>query len=171
METYLEMMREAEQGGTWTKETMWASVAEVDRLLTELRDTQPDLYWRFLRRAYGAAHGCQYDEAFALHDVAAMRWVDAQGHERTGGRWTAAEVEEATKTMQFPTSVTRWTRFVAFNAMYTDMVGSGLTDDGVISAAYAFYFRDRDWPGATKDGFSASKTWQYMAAKSEMERE
>jgi hypothetical protein len=76
-----------------------------------------------------------------------------------------AEVEEATKTMQFPDVVTRWTKFVAFNAMYTDLVGSGLTDEQIVHAAYAFYFRDRDWPQATKDGFSPSKAWEYFAFK------
>jgi hypothetical protein len=160
MKSYYEMIKSAEKNGRFTKETMWYSVERVSEMLSEIKDTNPKLYWRFIREEFGRLHDYQYDETFARWDVGDMKWHDKEGKEHNGEYWSLSQIQEATKTMQFPSNVTDWTKYVAFNIFATDL-SSTLTDEQILKSAYEFFFKDEDFVGA-KDGWSPNKTWCYM---------
>lgn len=160
------MTKEAEKRGTFSKDVMWGSVEAVSNLLESIKEAHPALYWNFMREQYGAMHSDQYGEDYARWDVSQMKWTDREGRSREGEYWTCHQIEEATKGMQFPSSVTKWTKYVAFNASATDLCRV-LDDEKILKVAYEFFFKDADWD-ESKDGFSASKTWEYFLAKSEL---
>ena len=68
-------------------------------------------------------------------------------------RWTAAQLEEATKGMRFPPGTTVWDKFVAYNSFYDDLKDV-LSVEDILKGAYAYFFADSDAP----DG----KIYHYM---------
>lgn len=109
--------------------------------------------------------GKHYDETWASHDVSQMEYTDKEGKRHKGAYWTVEQVEEATKGLQFPSAVTKWDRFVAFNGFKADLC-KVLTDELILGAAYEFFFMDEDWD-LEKPGSSPCKVWEYFACKYE----
>jgi hypothetical protein len=160
---YYEMVKSAETSGKFTKEIMWSSVQKVSDLMEEVKEKMPDLYYGFMREQYGLMHSWQYGEEFARYDVSSMKWHDREGAEREGEYWSCAQIKEATKDMKFPSSVTDWTKYVAFNTSATDLTEI-LSDEMILKVAYNTWFKDEDWTD-DKDGYSPTKIWEYMCLK------
>lgn len=153
---YQEMVKTAQKAGKTTEKQMWQSIESVSDLLCDIKDAHPDLYWRFLREQYGIMNNCHYaDKEFAEYDVSQIVYTDKEGKKRTGAYWTPEQVEEATKTMTFPSGTTKWDVFVAMNSFHADTC-KVLADEQILKAAYQFYFADEDFPTNTK-------IWRYMA--------
>lgn len=161
---YLDMVRAAQNGGHFTEKQMWQSVGSVSGLLDEIKDSHKDLYWRFMREQAGIINGGHYDEVWADYDVSRIEYTDKDGNKHSGAYWTCEQIEEATKGMSFPNGVTKWDKFVAFNAMKSDLCKS--FDDGqILKAAYSFYFVDEDWNETSAKSGSATKVWDYFCCK------
>lgn len=139
-----------------------AVMIESTRILSDvlepMKEKEPKKYWLALRKLYGAMSGCHYNEEFAMHDVADMEYTDKEGNEHKGGYWTVDQIEEATKNKNFPSGCTRWDKYVAFNAFWTDLC-KVLDGEDIIEAAYAFWFDDEDWMQGD------NKIWSYMCLK------
>lgn len=153
---YRKMIEGAKAKGLATNEKMWLSIEAVEELLDEIEDD--DVYWKFLYRQHEIMYGYHYDEEFAEHDVDGISYIDRNGTHKTGAHWTIAEVESATRNYAFGNSVTKYDKFVAFNAFYADTC-KVLTDEQILATAHAFFFADEDW------GCPDCKIWQYMRAK------
>ena len=52
--------------------------------------------------------------------------------------------------MGFPAGTTKWDKYVAFNAFYSDLC-TVYNDEQIIKGAHKFYFEDQDWGGHNKD--------------------
>lgn len=155
---YRKMIDEARKSGTWNEKAMLASVDSVAELLERVKETHKEAYWAFMREQAGIMLGCHYDQTWAEHDAANISYTDKEGRKHTGAYWTSEQIEEATKGMTFPSGVTRWDRYVAFNAFWADTC-KVLADEQIIKAAYQFFFADEDW----RDGKgTATKIWHYM---------
>lgn len=157
MITYKTMVKEAKAAGLATEKTMWESIDSFSDLLDELKDTHPDMYWRFMREQHGLMHHNHYDESFALYDVAQLRYTNKTGEKMSGAHWAVEQIESATAGMRFPPGTTKWDKYVAFNAMYSDL-SKGFEDGDILKAGHLFYFADEDWGTDTK-------IWEYMSKR------
>ena len=143
------MIEDAKAKGVTSEKMMWQSIDDVDMLLCIMKKEHPKEYWTFLRRQHGNLYGGHYTEEFARWDIDQMKPL--------GMYWSSKQVEEATKSMSFPSGTTLWDKTVAFNATKNDL-GEVLTDEQILKVAYAFWFADKDW----KDGKNSTKIWEYM---------
>lgn len=158
--TFRQMLEEARKAGTTSEKTMWASIDNVSELLAAIREGHPeleDLYMTFLRQEHGILSGNHYNEEFARHDVDAIRYKNRDGERMEGAHWSVGEIESATRGFNFPSGTTKWDKYVAFNAMYSDLV-LDLTEEQILKAAHRFYFQDEDWGSTTK-------VWEYFCCK------
>lgn len=150
------MVKAAKKNGTFAEKQMWDSVESVSELLDDIKESHPERYWQFLREQAGIMLNCHYDKSWADYDVSQIAYTDREGKKHTGAHWTCEQVEEATKTMSFPSGTTKYDRFVAFNSFWADTC-KVLTEEQVLKAAYQFYFADEDWPKER-----GAKIWIYM---------
>lgn len=158
--TFKEMLAEARKAGGTSEKTMWASIDNVSELLGVIREEHPeldDLYWDFMRQQHGILYDNHYNEEFARYDVGRLRYKTRDGERMTGAHWTVEQVEAATKMYSFPAGTTKWDKYVALNAMYSDLC-MDLTEEQIIKVAHRFYFADEDWGSTTK-------TWEYFCCK------
>ena len=144
----------ADNGGSIEK--MWASVAVTEKAMEHIHETDPEMYDCLMRELSESLYGKHYSEEIALADVAKMHYIDRDGNEHHGAYWTVDQIESATKNMDFGKAVTKWDKFVAFNAFYADLC-TVLEDEHIIEAAYKFWFADEDWK-------TSGKIWDYMSA-------
>lgn len=110
------------------------------------------------------------------HDVPEKPYSDEAGKDQHNGtsnhfdrlkaleiikqpRWTAAQIEEATRTKSFPEGTTIWDKFVAYNSFYDDLKGV-YTEEDILKGAYAYFFADVDAPPC--------KIWHYMKGMGRM---
>lgn len=142
---YRKMLEEAKAKGITTEKMMWQSVDDMEEMLCIMKKEHPKEYWAFLRKQHGMLYGNHYTEDFAMWDVEQMKPL--------GMFWTKAQIEEATKGMQFPAGTTSCDKLVAFNAFANDLHGV-LPDEEILKASYAFWFADKDWNGK-------NKIWEY----------
>lgn len=143
---YKDMLMEAKAKGLTSESLMWESVDDLGDILCFVKDMEPQMYWKFIRKQHGRLHKGHYDETFAMHDVNNMKPL--------GMFWSVAQVEEATRAMSIPSEVNKWDKFVALNSMKNDLNGT-VADDVIIKTAVVFWFNDKDYPGN-------SKIWDYM---------
>jgi hypothetical protein len=143
------MVDSAKAAGMTNEKMMWDSIDSFSDLLEEIREAHPQLYWDFMREQHGIMHQRHYGEAFAMYDVSRMKYTDKNGMKHVGAHWTMEQIESATSGMRFPQGVTKWDKYVAFNAAYADLCKS--FDEGdILKAGYALYFDDEDWGSDTK---------------------
>ena len=147
--TYKHMVESAKKAGVTNEQKMWESIESFSELLEELKESHPQRYWDFMREQHGIMYGGHYDEMFALYDVGTMEYTDRTGSKRSGAHWTLEQIESATVGMRFAQGVTRWDKFVAFNAAFADLC-KVLEEGDIIKAGYALYFADEDWGSDTK---------------------
>ena len=157
MTTYKEMVTKAKAAGVTNEKTMWESIESFSDLLAQLKESHPDLYWEFMREQHGIMYRGHYDEHFAIYDVEHLRWTDKNGSKHSGAHWTVDQIEQATSGMHFPAGTTKWDKYVAFNAAYSDLCKE--FDEGqILAAGFLLYFADEDWGSGTK-------IWEYMSEK------
>ena len=155
---YKQMIEDAKAKGVTSEKMMWQSIDDVDMLLCILKKEHPKEYWTFLRRQHGNLYGGHYTEEFARWDVSQMKYTNRKNEKKEGEYWSVEQVEEATKGMPFPSGVTKWDKYVAFNAMYSDTCKK-FEDAHILDIAHLFYFADEDWPNP------ATKVWDYFCCK------
>jgi hypothetical protein len=155
MMSYKTMLEDAKSTGKFDEKKMWDSVADFEEVLCSVKESDPQVYYKFMRNAYGVLHGGHYGEEFALWDVSQMHSEQPDHKEEFKGEyWSVKDVKEATKDMQFASGVTDWDKYVAFNATKHDF-GIKYADADILKLGYLFYFADKDYAGATK-------VWDYM---------
>lgn len=137
---------------------MWESIKAISEELAPLKESDKQMYWNMMRRAYGSMSNGHYNKEFAEHDVEKIKYTDKDGKIRSGAYWTAEQVEEAMRDFTFPASVTIWDKYVAANIMRSDLCKK-MDDTQVLTATYMFFFADEDWPNP------ATKVWDYMCCK------
>lgn len=160
---YKQMIENARKSGNWSEKTMLDSVDSIAGLLECVKKTDKDAYWRFMREQAGIMMGCHYDKAWADYDVAQIAYTDKEGKKHTGAYWTCEQVEEATKSMSFPSGTTKYDKFVAFNLAKSDFCKK-FDDAQILQIGYLFFFADEDW---SPKG-SATKVWDYVACKNDI---
>lgn len=123
---------------------------ELTMLLSDfvapMKKTHKEKYWGLMRDVFGLLNDYHYDEKFASHDVEKMLPL--------GEHWSVKQIEDATKSMTFPSCTTPYDKYVAFNAFANDFSGV-MGDEEIIKSAYAFWFNDKDYKGR-------NKIWCYM---------
>jgi hypothetical protein len=112
-------------------------------------------YECLVRKLSEKLYGKHYSEESAMRDVFKMHYTDANGKEYHGPHWTIEQVQAATAGKHFDDEVTKYDKFVAYNATYADLCKI-LTEDQILKVAYAFWFDDEDWNGE-------GKIWEYMS--------
>lgn len=143
---YKEMVEEAKTKGLTSDKMMWESIADIEDLLCSLEKEHPEKYWAFMRKQHGILYGNHYTEEFARWDIDHMKPY--------GMYWSKQQVEDATKSVTFPTGTTPCDKWVAYNATKNDL-GEVLNDGEILKVAYVFWFNDKDWKGK-------GKVWEYM---------
>ena len=151
------MVDSAKAAGNTNERMMWESIDSFSELLEEIREAHPQLYWDFMRKQHGIMHHGHYGEAFALYDVSKLMYTDKNGMKHVGAHWTMEQIETATAGMRFPAGVTKWDKYVAFNAAYADLC-KVLDEAEILKAGHALYFADEDWGSDTK-------VWDMYSAK------
>lgn len=146
------MFHEAKKAGVTNEAKMWSSVEALAPAMLILEEEHPVEYWDMMRNQHEILWGPHYNEDFANHDVAKLKWKGKDGMTRQGAHWSKEQVEEATKSMQFPAGTTPCDKYVAFNSFYAAMCDE-MDDTQILKGAYAFFFKDKD-----EDG----KVWRYM---------
>ena len=141
--SYKDMLDEARKAGVTSDKVMQRSVNGISDLMCLVKDEHPELYWKFMREQHGIMYGNHYNEAFALFDVGEIRYTDRDGKKSEGAHWTAEQIESSTRMMVFPNGTTRWDKFVAFNAVFSDLC-TVLDDDRILKTAHKFFFADED---------------------------
>lgn len=154
---YRHMVDHAKKAGLTNEKTMWGSIDSFSELLEELKESHPQMYWDFMREQHGIMFHNHYDEAFANWDVSQMHYTDKNGVKHYGAYWTAEQIESATQGMRFPQGTTKFDKFVAFNAAYSDFCRD-FDDAQILKIGWLFYFADEDWGSDTK-------IWEYMDDK------
>ena len=149
MISYRHMVDSAKAAGMTSEKMMWESIDSFSELLEEIREAHPELYWDFMREQHGIMFGGHYDELFAMYDVSKVEYTDKNGMKHVGAHWTLEQIEMATAGMRFPSGVTRWDKYVAFNAAYADLC-KVLDEEEILKAGHALYFADEDWGSDTK---------------------
>lgn len=152
---YKNMIEEARSKGQMDETAMWESIDCVSDLLESVKKVHPELVEKFLRKQHKLLYHGHYDEAFAQADVSKLRFTDSNGMEHEGAHWTVDQILGATSGVDFPDSVTKWDKYVAFNAAYADFC-KNFTETQILQIGYDFYFADEDWDGETK-------VWDYMS--------
>ena len=108
----------AESGGDEKK--MWRSVDVTAEAMEYLEEMAPDKYECLMRKLSEALYGKHYSEELAHADVAKLHYTDKSGVKHTGAHWTVEEIEAAVAGKTFDKSVTKWDRYVGYNAAYAD---------------------------------------------------
>lgn len=155
--SYRTMVDQAKKTGVTNEKMMWESIDSFSELLEELKEFHPQMYWDFMRKQHGIMYHGHYDEEFAKYDVSKMHYTTKSGEKREGAYWTPEQIESATTGMKFPNGTTKWDKFVAFSAAYSDFC-KYFEDADILKIGYAFYFADEDWG-------SDSKVWEYISNK------
>ncbi len=141
---------------------MWEITKMVSDFIKPMKETNKKEYWNLMREVYGLMSGGHYNDEFAMHDVSQIEYTDKEGKSHTGAYWTCEQIEEATKGMAFPSGVTKYDKFVAFNLAYSDFCKK-FDDADILKIGYLFFFADEDWSADGKG--SATKTWDYVCCK------
>lgn len=155
---YSDMIKEAQAQGRSSESAMWKSVDRVDALLENIREDDPEAYWRFLREAHEDIYGCHYNQAYAEYDLSNIHYTDSQGVNHEGPHWSLNEVLSVTRNKVFPDRTSDADKWVAYNAAYADFC-KRFSDSEILDIAYLFYFADEDAP--------EGKIWRYMNAMRE----
>lgn len=142
----------ADAGGDEKK--MWASVEITEEAMNYIKDTNPEMYDCIMRKLSETLYGKHYSEELAKADVEQMHSTDANGVAHTGAHWSIEEIEAATADKTFGKAVTKWDKYVAYNATWHDL-NKKFDDEKVLCAAYLLWFADEDWK-------SQGKIWDYM---------
>lgn len=156
MYTYKKMLEKAKERGLTSEGLMWAGIQDVDKMLCVIKEVEPQMYWDFLRSQHKALYKGHYDEDYAEYDLSNIYYMDKSGMKRQGPYWSVADVENATKAMNFPSGTNKWDKYVAFNVFKSDLAKS-LSDEEVLRGAHEFFFEDMDFK---KEG--TTKLWEYM---------
>lgn len=159
---YMDMVKSAQASGRFSDKQMWKSIESVSEMMDRVKECHPELYWGFMREQAGIMNGCHYDEIWSAHDVSKITYTDRDGKKQSGAYWTCEQIEEATKGMTFPSGVTKWDKFVAFNIAKSDFCKK-FDDAQIINIGFMFFFADEDWESDGKA--SSTKTWEYMCCK------
>lgn len=146
---YKRMMEQARKDGVTSEKSMWASIEAVDDLLDVVEEEHPELYKKFIRRQHCALYGPHFNETLAEDVVEGLRYTDKDGKTHTGEYWSVEAVEAAVRPMSFPSTVTKWDKYVAFNA-FRAAVGPKIDDSTVLQMGYAFFFADDNFQGENK---------------------
>lgn len=152
---FSEMMQKAKADGVASEKTMWKSFENLDELLCLVREEHPDEYNKFMRWQHETMYGPHYNEDFAMCDMKGVSYIEKSGEKREGAYWTCEQIENATKSMTFPSGTTKYDKYIAFNVMRSDLC-TVMTDEDILRAAHKFFFADIDGP--------SGKVWVYMTA-------
>lgn len=125
-------------------------------MLADLKKTNKQAFWDFMREQYGIASGGHYNSEWAQYDVSQMYSTNKEGKKCEGEIFSLAETEEHSKGWTLPSGTTKYDVYVAMNAMAHDL-GKSFDKEHVAKATKCFYFSDEDWT------HKSSKIWNYMA--------
>ena len=146
---YKKMMEQARKDGVASEKSMWASIEAVDDLLDVVEEEHPELYKKFIRRQHWALYGPHFNETLAEDVVEGLRYTDKEGKVHTGEYWSVEAVDDATRSMSFPSGTTKWDKYVAFN-VFRAAVGPKFDDAVALHSGHAFFFTDANFSGENK---------------------
>lgn len=155
---YINMIKDAQTKGLTNETKMWQAISALAEGLTAMEKTNPDEYWKIMRKQHGIIYNKHYSEEFAKYDVEQLHYTDAQGTKQHGAHWTLAQVVSATQGMAFPKDVNDYDKYVAFNAAYSDLCRK-FDDAQILDAGFLLYFDDEDW----NERHGCTKIWEYFS--------
>lgn len=156
MYSYKKIIEKAREKGLTSEAMMWSGIKDIDNLLCVIKEVEPQMYWDFLRSQHKALYKGHYDEDYAEYDLSQVYYTDKSGMKKTGPYWSASQIEDATKSMSFPSATNKWDKYVAFNVFKSDLTKS-LNDEEILRAAHEFFFQDEDFKKE-----DTTKLWEYM---------
>lgn len=162
---YIQLIEQARATGVATEKKMNAAIEQMSCDLASIKNEHPDIYWRIMRHQHAVIYDRHYSEKFAHHDVNNLEYgeLDDEGMPtQYGPHWTSAQIESATKGLEFHPKVNIWDKYVAFNSMYADLC-TDMSEEEIIKAAYLFYFRDAYWQYD-----DCTKIWDYITMHATM---
>ena len=137
--------KEMIQSSNGDEEKMWESVERIDGLLDVLKETNPELYRKFMEEQYINLNGHHINERLAKKMVSEMHHTDANGKVVKGEAVTLDEAKTliADKTAEKQEKC-KWDAYVAANAFAHDLAAANLNKSDILKAAKAFWFNDED---------------------------
>lgn len=153
---YREIIRQNWKNGS--EEIMNKSIEMVGELLEEVKKTNPDKYWNFIREQQGLMSGGHYDRDFAQYDVSKMYHTTKRGEKKIGEHWSLEQARQVRQEKGLGGNINDYDVYVALNAFWHDTECSIEEEKTIIDAAIAFWFMDEDFP-------AKNKVWWYFCKK------
>lgn len=141
-----------------SEETMNKSVDLVAELLEDVKESNPEEYWRFIRKQQGLMSGGHYDEEFARYDVKQMWHTTKHGEKRMGEHWSVEQAKQVMREHGLSAPINEFDVYVALNAFWHDLECVITDESMLIEAAIEFWFKDDDFA-------ATNKVWWYMCSK------
>lgn len=145
----------AKANGRFSEKQMWESIDAMDDMLANMKKTDKQAFWNFMRQQYGIASGGHYDSEWGRYDVSQMYSTNKEGKKCEGEIIGLAESEDLSKGWTLPTGTTKYDVYVGLNAMAHDL-GKSFDKEHIAKATKCFYFYDEDFKGG-------NKIWCYMS--------
>lgn len=160
--TYYHLIDQAREQGLATDKKMWEALESLSNDLKIVKEKDENLYWHIMRHQHAILYDGHYSEKFANFDVNNLVHsgeTDEEDSPIMGAHWSRAEIISLTRDMKFHAKVNDWDKYVAFNAMYSDLCAN-MSEEDILKVAYVFYFCDNDWKPMKDD---CTKIWDYMS--------
>ena len=121
---YTKMIEEARAKGLTSEKIMNASIADVEELLKQIKETHPDLYWKFIRRTHERMFGHHYNQAFADWRIHQMHYKDKGGTVHHAPHWTPDQHKSAYDSVKskLPSTYNMWDFAVTLEMLYSDNI-------------------------------------------------
>ena len=165
MGNYSKLLKDYQKKGNFNEQKMWVSVDVLDDvILSKLEESDPDMYWQFMRDQHEIFCGPHFDEEFGRWEISQMMHKDERGNLHKGEHWGESDIKMVYDKVKskLPSSTTMWDVAVAITANWHDKVElfgkwfQGDSEERIIEDAINFYFMDVDAP--------EGKIWRYTRA-------
>ena len=84
MYNYRQMIDKAKEKGITSEAAMYAGIDDVDMMLAKLKETNPQMYWDFLRKQHKNLYKGHYDEDYARYDLSEIYYTTKNGDKIKG---------------------------------------------------------------------------------------
>lgn len=166
--SYYSIVKDNARKFTGDESVMWASIEQVSDLLEEIKESHPDIYWAFMRKAHELMFGKHFDKHYAKYEVEKMSHVGDDGRTYDGEHWSREQTNNVMSQYRtkLPAEVNEYDFYVALNNHWHDTVCTAKrhfsseadAEAYIIDEAVAVWFNDSDWGDSTK-------VWEYFSAK------
>lgn len=121
---YVKMINEARAKGLTSEKVMEASIADVQKLLSKVKEENEPLYWWFIKRQHERMFGCHYNESFGVWRIEQMHYKDKSGNIHHAPHWTKDQYKSAYESVKskLPSSYNCWDFAVTLEMLHSDLI-------------------------------------------------